>query len=152
GTTKFEASARRAAGIYYALLDVGVVQALDRAALEIWNHPFVLPELGMTRALEGRAEEETLEAIFGDRPQHVVDMRLRSICPVRAEASWTTLMAGLRFIWLHEIAHVLGGHVDFCSNHSAGFGIAEHALAGAEPDEPHAPAAERALAEIPFVA
>lgn len=116
-------------------LVVGVYQGLALVVPELilwlWSNPHFLPDVGDVShvpspdARSGTpAGLQMVQAIAQDRLPDFLDsgaaaanreqlMRLHgALCPVRRAAMANTVFNAFRFIWLHEMGHVLFGHVD----------------------------------------
>ncbi len=113
---------------YRAVVNGGGLQALFEFAAAIWLDRRICPHLGSLDALPA------VSGLHADIPlgfEHVWSLASRSkkpnsppelpdwlksnlqaLCRQRAHAFERTFLEGVRFFWLHEIAHVLGGHVD----------------------------------------
>lgn len=147
----------------YGQIDVaallsGAAKALWQLAAAIWTNPTILPGFGATAGL---ADPQPIDAVIPRGFEHVwaaaqavlppsersavgsLDIMpgwmregCPSLCARRALAFQRTLVNALRFFWLHEIGHVLGGHLDLRAR-SGRRRMAEGLSVAHGPAEPH---------------
>jgi hypothetical protein len=116
---------------------IACIQTLSAA---LWAHPEVFPWIGDISSLSVRVKADAPDPPgfeFLRYPESKVvnncanfitsetrsDLRsIEGSGEARINGFWETSRKGLQFLWGHEIAHVLYGHLDFTSRH---FGVRE---------------------------
>jgi hypothetical protein len=76
-----------------------------------------------------RLREIFSTASFAIQPSLLAD-RLASLEGIRKKCFEATFLSSIRFVWLHEVAHVVHGHVDLLHGHSPRLGLSEVEFAG----------------------
>lgn len=125
------ASARLVGGTYIVSVDQSLVRSLFEITAGIWTDPRAFPEIGRGDALPPSMRNDAalprgLEHVwaivsrdfsvsrFGpvwDQPGWLKP-GLAALCERRERARRLTFSSGLRFLLLHEVAHVCLGHTD----------------------------------------
>jgi hypothetical protein len=103
----------------------GALRAIFETAAALWINPAVCPSVGDTTRLEPLTEAAFVsrgleyvasQAIENGRgetppPPSWINAALNRLCPHRRAAFERTIFTAIDFLLLHEVGHVLGGHL-----------------------------------------
>lgn len=109
-----------------AIVSPSLTHALVSASFGIWCHPrfepwvgnpgrVTLPQvasgvpLGFEQMVSGSGDEPDESAMLKARREWL-DQAKREMCPVRSAMAISTAHHAVRWIWAHEVGHLLGGH------------------------------------------
>lgn len=127
---KLEAFATYHGKTYFVAINYGLIRFLFNLSLSIWRNRLFLSYIeDSIRDLTVLGTELVplgFEEVFLDSTLDISDQ-------IRQTVFYRCFKEAVTFLWLHEIAHVLGGHVDICRK--SRIGIIDEFLSAAEPDD-----------------
>lgn len=126
------AFATRIEETYFVTINYGVIRLLFDLSLSIWRDQrfikYVSSGLRSSSALNTGFVPPGFEELF-------LHKALNQSSKVQQTTFYQCFEKAISFFWLHEIAHILLGHIDICSKQTASLGVLEEFLDVADFDD-----------------